>query len=171
MAEYPLNVPPPEPFPTMNVPDVSSLLPLISALNHTYPEQLTLVYVTPDAPCTAPGCGYDPVTQQAINIYCQTCGGRGLVTSTSTITIPASIDYPAEFTYEYLPAGFAQVGDIMAIIDAFEIATYNIDPQTVTYFQWQGADYILDKMEKGTINGVVYEYDVYLTKKGVNGGE
>ena len=162
---------PPQNYPTLNVPDVTSLIPLISALNHTYPEQLTLHYITADSPCPAVGCGYDPVTQQAINMMCQTCGGRGLITTETTVTVPASIDYPDEFNFDYHPAGFALTGLIMAIIDSVEIAAYDINPETVTYYSWQGSDYILDKMEKGVIDGVVYEYDIYLTKKGVNGGE
>ncbi len=171
MPNEPLNVPPPEPFPQMNVPIATDLIPLISALNHTYPEELALHYVVPNAPCNAPGCGYDPVTQLALNVMCPTCGGRGLITTDTVITVPASIDYPDEFTYQYLPAGFSLTGDVMAIVDSYEIGMYDINPETVTYYTWQGSDYILDKMEKGVINGIVYEYDIYLTKKGVQGGE
>lgn len=153
----------------LNVPSVQSLLPLISALNHTYPEQLTLHYQSAEVPC--PDCQYDPVTQQTTNIFCQTCGGRGFITQDHTITIPASIDYPDEFRYDYLPAGFALTGKIMVVIDAQEIAQYNIDPQQVDYYTWQGSDYIMIKMEKGVLNGILYEYDLYLEKKGIHGGE
>jgi len=151
------------------VPQVETLLPLISTLNHTYPEQLTLHTLAVQSSC--PTCAYDPVTQQSADIYCQTCGGRGFIYQNQEITIPASIDYPDEFIYDYHPAGFALVGKIMVVIDSLEIVEYNIDPQKVDYYTWLGSDYIMVKMEKGVLNGYLYEYDLYLEKKGIEGGE
>ena len=153
----------------LNVPQVQTLLPLISTLNHTYPEQLTLHTIAVERPCT--DCAYDPVTQQSANIYCTTCGGRGFTYANESITIPASIDYPDEFMYGYFPAGFALYGKIMVVIDALEIGEYQIDPQKIDYFTWLGSDYIMVKMEKGVLNGYLYEFDLYLEKKGIQGGE
>jgi len=153
----------------LNVPPASEILPLISELNHVYTDQMTLHYVTANQPC--PDCVYDPVTQQSTDVTCQTCGGRGMITVDNPITIPVSIDYPDEFNYDYTAAGQAMTGAITVVIDIVEINQYNIDPEKVTYFEWMGSQYELEKMEKGVFNGVLYEYDLVLYKKGTHGGE
>ncbi|MHA1754693.1 MAG: hypothetical protein ACTSYR_04165 [Candidatus Odinarchaeia archaeon] len=146
----------------MRVPSSDKIIKYISEINHIYPEEITLHYISKTV---CPDCTFNPILKESTNILCPTCGGDGYIETDNPIIIECSVEGIDEEDVLLIPSGLV-ISDLIKItIDKKEIDQYNIDVTKVDYFTYNGDDYILSSFRKESLDKVVYEVNCILRKK------
>jgi hypothetical protein len=150
------------------------MLNSISELNHVLNETLRLCKVS-ETDC--PDCGYDPIRKESTDPYCDTCDGRGKITTEVYFDIPSSIETADDFRFDYAHTGRLTDGEILATIDSKEInqvlnidGKFNMDSQQdirgfldqYEYYEWKGGRYIVKSFQAGYLQGNFYEISITL---------
>ncbi len=140
----------------IKVPNVNSIIKLISDINHIYPEQATIYRVKSKEYC--PLGHYDPIRNTSTDPTCSVCGGTGYVIEYETIQIPVSIEFPDETQdIQHLAPGTFVTDRLLITIDKAEIDKYNIDVDTIEFIIYAGEKYKVEAYRKERLEGIYYE--------------
>jgi len=140
---------------------LQNILDKISEVNHYFNESIDLVSITKQ-PC--PDCDIDPITNEASDSFCETCGGSGYIETETILTIVASVEYESEFEKIFTKIGEFSENKIVVTIDTKEITENNIDLNTIQYIKWQGNKYKTNKTQPNYLQGVYYETNLWCEK-------
>lgn len=69
------------------------------------------------SPCTASGCGLDPITNTAINSFCTVCSGEGFTVTISGTGLTAHITWKPENVLNWIVAGQYFTGDCLLQVE------------------------------------------------------
>lgn len=88
----------------------------INAIRDAIGRQITFQTVV-TAPCTASGCGVDPITNTAINSFCTVCSGKGYTTTISGDLYTAHITWKPEGILNWIVGGQYYTGDCLVQVE------------------------------------------------------